>query len=109
MQKLPRSDNPQLRVDEATGLLRPPVCLMSEIVDTMRYAALSNHQRVTLQGGDAKYAMAWCVSHISDRKYHSIGEELVQANKVSSLWFSSSRNDPRAMHPPAIIDVLVSP
>lgn len=75
--------NPQLRVDEATGLLRPPVCLMSEIVDTMRYAALSNHQRVTLQGGDAKYAMAWCISHISDRKYHSIGEELVQANKVS--------------------------
>ena len=84
--------NPQLRVDEATGLLRSPVCLMSEIVDTMRYAALSNHQRVTLQGGDAKYAMAWCVSHISDRKYHSIGEELVQADKVSNRIYKVSHH-----------------
>jgi hypothetical protein len=77
------SANPQLRVDEKTGYLRPPVCLMSEIVDTMRYAAMSNHQRVTLQGGDAKYAMAWTVSPISDRKYHSIGHELVKSDTVS--------------------------
>jgi len=74
--------NPQLRVDEKTGYLRPPVCLMSEIVDTMRYAAMSNHQRVTLQGGDAKYAMAWTVAPISDRKYHSIGQDQVKANTV---------------------------
>ena len=75
--------NPQLRVDEKTGYLRPPVCLMSEIVDTMRYAAMSNHQRVTLQGGSAKYCMAWTVAPISDRKYHSIGQDFVQANTVS--------------------------
>ena len=87
--------NPQLRVDELTGYLRPPVCLMSEIVDTMRYAAMSNHQRVTLQGGKVKYSMCWTVSPVSDRKYHSIGQELVQANKVSLFclfffFFSSS-------------------
>jgi hypothetical protein len=58
---------------------------MSEIVDTMRYAAMSNHQRVTLQGGDAKYAMAWTVAPISDRKYHSIGHDQVKANTVRWL------------------------
>ena len=80
--------NPQLRVDEKTGYLRPPVCLMSEIVDTMRYAAMSNHQRVTLQGGDAKYAMAWTVAPISDRKYHTVGYDLVKSNMVRHIFFS---------------------
>jgi len=84
--------NPQLRVDEKTGYLRPPVCLMSEIVDTMRYAAMSNHQRVTLQGGSAKYCMAWTVAPISDRKYHSIGQDFVQANTDYTILHLGTRS-----------------
>lgn len=64
--------NPSLRVDEQTGMLRPPVCLSSRIVSTMNYAQLSNHQQVTLTGGEIRYECVWYVEKLSDRSYHFV-------------------------------------
>eukprot|EP00949_MAST-11_sp_MAST-11-sp1_P002871 g2871.t1 len=66
--------NPNLRVDEKTGLLREPLYLTSRIVDTMRHARVSNHQEVSLQGGRLKYEMVWSFNRIADRSYHSGGD-----------------------------------
>lgn len=83
--------NPSLRVDEQTGLLRPPVCLSSRIVSTMNYAQMSNHQQVTLVGGEIRYECVWVVDNISDRNYHSKGE-IVQAGNPYIITHGATRS-----------------
>eukprot|EP00944_MAST-04C_sp_MAST-4C-sp1_P002011 g2011.t1 len=71
--------NPSLRVDDDSGMLRPLLFLSSKIVDTNNFAKISNHQQVSLQGGDLRYSMVWETLGVADRRYQRNGEP-VQAN-----------------------------
>ena len=71
--------NPSLRVDDDSGMLRPLLFLSSKIVDTNNFAKISNHQQVSLQGGDLRYNMVWETLGVADRRYQRNGEP-VQAN-----------------------------
>ena len=71
--------NPSLRTDDASGMLRPLLYLSSKIVDTNNFAKMSNHQQVSLLGGDLKYSMVWETLNVADRRYQRSGLP-VQAN-----------------------------
>jgi hypothetical protein len=65
--------NPSLRTDDESGMLRPLLYLSSKIVDTNNFAKMSNHQQVSLLGGDIKYSMVWETLGVADRRYQRSG------------------------------------
>ena len=74
--------NPSLRVDEGTGLLRPPVYLASRIVTTNRFAKMSNHQEVTMEGGKMHYDYSWTVQKVASRLYQPEGGPVLAGDTV---------------------------
>ena len=74
--------NPSLRVDEGTGLLRPPVYLASRIVTTNRFAKMSNHQEVSMEGGKMHYDFTWTAQKVATRLYQPEGDPVLASDTI---------------------------
>jgi len=74
--------HPSLRVDEASGLLKPLLHLRSSRVSTVDYAKMSNYQLVAMVGGTVDYGMVWEVARVANRKYQPKGEPVRAGDPV---------------------------
>jgi Ca2+-binding EF-hand superfamily protein len=89
--------NPSLRIDSASGMLENLAYLSSRIIDTNRFAKMSNHQEVSVQSGNVKYAMVWTAVNVANRRYQAAGAP-VQANQPIVLLHKAT-NTPLACDP----------
>jgi calcyphosin len=74
--------NPSLRIDATTGLLRPPLYLASRIVTTNRFAKMSNHQEVTMEGGKLHYDYTWVAQKVASRSYQPAGSPVLADDEI---------------------------